>query len=101
MKIEQRRSTFSQFSADMWLTATHNGTEVEFDLKECEIVPFVYDLLDIAVDCLLHAKHDTGDIDGKLCEAMELLNIPEGEQNEYNCSCTRREVIYVAKEILH
>jgi len=80
MKIEQRRSTFSQFSDDVWLTATHNGTEVEFNLKECEIAPFVYDLLDVAFDCLRHAKYDTDVIDEKLRKAMELLNNVEGDK---------------------
>ena len=74
MKIEQRRSNFSQFTDSMWLKWEHDGVSGGIDLDQDELLGFAVDMLDIAIDCLRGYKGNTEEADDLMCKAMELIN---------------------------
>ena len=85
MELSQKCSNFSQFSDDLWMIAEHDGTRIEFDVDQNELLTFAQHLVDVAIDCLRKSKQDTDTADNLLCEAMDeiskanaTLNVPGG-----------------------
>ena len=77
MKVKVRGSNFSQFSDDMWLVAEHNGTCINFEVRQKELLSFAAHLIDIAIDCMRKSNQDTEvieAIDDSLCEALTKLS---------------------------
>ena len=52
MELRQKRSNFSQFGDDLWMIAEHDGTRIEFDVDQKELLTFAEHLVDVAIDCL-------------------------------------------------
>ena len=52
MNIEQRRSNFAQFSDALWLRLEHDGTSIDFDVEQDELIDFAEMLADMAYDAL-------------------------------------------------
>ncbi len=74
MKIEQRRSNFSQFSDDLWLVAEHEGIKIFFDVEQSELLSFAYHLIDLAIDCIRKSDIETDEIDAVLYDAIESIH---------------------------
>lgn len=75
MKLEHRQSNFAQFSDELWLTAEHDGTRINFDVSQDELIDFARDLIDLSLDCIRKREVETSeDIDDKLCAILDELN---------------------------
>ena len=74
MELSQKRSNFSQFSNDLWMIAEHDGTRIDFDVDQGELLTFAENLVDVAIDCLRKSKRDTDTADDMLCKAMDEIS---------------------------
>jgi len=75
MNIEHRQSNFAQFSNELWLTAEHDGTRINFDVSQDELLEFARNLIDLSLDCIRKSEVETSeDIDDKLCAVLNELN---------------------------
>jgi len=74
MELKQKRSNFSHFSDDLWMIAEHDGTQIEFDVDQKELLTFAEHLVDVAIDCLRKSKRDTDTADDMLCNAMDEIS---------------------------
>ena len=75
MRIELRKSNFSQFSDDLWLTTTDSNTPVHFEVEQKDLLEYANHLLDIAYDCLRKSSIDTEELENQIRDLMEeILN---------------------------
>jgi hypothetical protein len=74
MELSIKRSNFSQFSDDLWMIAEHDGTRIDFDVGQNELLTFAQNLVDVAIDCLRKSKRDTDAEDDMLCKAMDKIS---------------------------
>ena len=74
MRIQHRPSNFSQFSDDLWLTATDNQTKVDFEVEQQNLLEYANHLLDIAHDCLRKSSIDTEDLESQISNLMEEIS---------------------------
>lgn len=77
MEISVRKSSFSQFSRDLWIIVKHEGTRIDFDIGENELKDYALMFLDLADECLdkyrRNKDNDTVEIGKKIVEVMELV----------------------------
>lgn len=71
MKIQHQRSNFSQFSDDLWLSASDGDTTIKFDVDQGDLLNFAINLMDIADDCLRKSKKDTDELQDRLTDLMD------------------------------
>jgi hypothetical protein len=80
MRIEPRRYNFSQFSHDLWLTATDNSTTIHFEIEQENLLEYANHLLDIAHDCLRKSLVDTEELEKDISELMEKISNKDNEK---------------------
>jgi hypothetical protein len=74
LELKQHRTTFSQFSDNLWMLATDGNATIKFDVCQQDMIEFALHLCDIADDCLRAVKMDTDDAQEKLSEAVEAIH---------------------------
>lgn len=75
MKLEHRQSNFHQFSDELWLKAEHDGTRIDFDVSQYELLDFARELIGLSIDCIRKSEVETSeDIDDRLCAVLDELN---------------------------
>ena len=80
MKKEPRRSNFSQFSDDLWLTATDGNTTVHFEIEQENLLEYANNLLDIAHDCLRKSSVDTEELEDNILVLMDKISDKDNEK---------------------
>jgi hypothetical protein len=80
MRIELRRSNFSQFSDDLWLTATDGNTPVHFEIEQENLLEYANHLLDIAHDCLRKSSVDTEKLEDNILVLMDKISDKDNEK---------------------
>lgn len=77
MKLRTRQSNFSQFSDDIWLVAEYEGTRIDFDVDQSDLLSFAQNLIDIVGDCLRKSEKDTDklqEMTSDLIEGIDAVN---------------------------
>jgi hypothetical protein len=80
MRIELRRYNFSQFSHDLWLTATDNSTTIHFEIEQENLLEYANHLLDIAHDCLRKSSVDTEKLEDNILVLMDKISDKDNEK---------------------
>lgn len=78
MEIRTKQSSFSQFSKGLWMIAEHEGTRIDFDVDQSELLSFAQSLVEIADVCLRKSTKDTDKLQemaGDLIEAINTANV--------------------------